>query len=251
MDIRVGVKWGVGLVAGFLLIAGASCRLYGEQKTDSPAFEVVNIKPFRSPPPLWQLPSCRGNRFLSRDSPIRDIAQWAYGVRPFQFTGKWPSWTILPQYYIEARSSAAMNQEECKGMARALLADEFKLSLRRAQGSIDVYALLVGSKKPALRRVEADGTDDTIAVKSENWATFCDAKGPTCIRVFGRDVTPTPGITMEDLAYSLSGLVGRPVLDHTGLAGRYAFRIAYDSRPDGVGYAIFSALERQLRSEAG
>jgi uncharacterized protein (TIGR03435 family) len=190
---------------------------------------------------------------LSQTTPIRYIAEWAYGARSFQFIGKWPSWAEYPGYFIEAKAPVAMNEEECKAMVRVLLADSFKLSLRPEKRSMNVYALVVGSKRPALRQVGAEGADKSAAANDEDWATFCDAASPhlgRCFKIFGHD-GPTPGITMEDLAHALSGLYGLAkvdgeVVDHTGLTGRYAFKLKYDSSPDGVGDDVVSALDRQL-----
>jgi len=94
------------------------------------------------------------------------------------------------------------------------MADRFKLEVHREQKEQPVYALLVGKNGPKLRRSDGDG-DFTMG-----WA-------------FGGIAFPKISMT-EFAAGLLSRLppTGRPVLDKTGLEGRYDLTLVLASEPE-------------------
>lgn len=132
----------------------------------------------------------------------------AYGVQSYQMTG-WPGWTRLQSYAIEATTAAPVSPTELRRMLQTLLAERFQLRVHRETKEWPVYGLVVaqgGSKLPLS-------------------TTRCGADG--CIDV-------APGIAMkarfakaEDIAHTLSNMVERPVVDRTGLTGRYDYRIEF------------------------
>lgn len=67
----------------------------------------------------------------------------------------------------------------------------------------------------------------------------------------GVRTTSARGITAAALAATLSSIAGRPVLDKTGLTGKYDYKLEYapdDSQadPDSAGPSIFTAVQEQL-----
>jgi uncharacterized protein (TIGR03435 family) len=122
-----------------------------------------------------------------------------------------------------------------QAMVQSLLADRFKLKLHRETKMMSVYALVVGKS----------------GAKLETARTTCAQEG--CNH-------RAPGIfnaryaTIASTASILSNLVDRPVLDQTGLVGRYDFRVTFDQRsanPNGMttpsaatdGPSIFAAIQ--------
>ena len=117
-------------------------------------------------------------------------------------------------------------------MLQSLLADRFKLQLRRETKEIAVYELVIDKSGPKLTPLE-------------------DGEKSRC----GRDNSFVCGIrTPETLASSLKYLVGRPVIDKTGIDGRYDILLDFDAyttrgETPPPGYdkqSVFKALQDQL-----
>ena len=51
---------------------------------------------------------------------------------------------------------------------------------------------------------------------------------------------------MSTVAQALSGAAGRPVLDRTGLTGRYDISVDWASSPDVDSVSVFTAVQEQL-----
>ena len=52
--------------------------------------------------------------------------------------------------------------------------------------------------------------------------------------------------SLSDFAEELSGVVGRPVMDRTGVEGVFYLVVGWDDKPDAEGPDIFAALREQL-----
>lgn len=185
----------------FLLIAGSVLP----QTAPTASFEVASIKRSAVVAGSW----CRflaGGR-LSATAWVKLLIQIAYGVEDYQVVGG-PAWLTSDRYEIEAKaenSNAA--KTEMLGMLRSLLADRFQLRLRRETREFNVYSLLVDKGGPRL-----------VPLK-EGEASRC-----------GRNNSAICGITsVEQLAAWLKYVVGRPVLDETGVRGRFDVLIDFDT----------------------
>jgi uncharacterized protein (TIGR03435 family) len=174
---------------------------------------------------------------------LHDVVEAAYGVMSYQVSG--PAWLESDAFDINGRAEGTHSREELMQMLQTLLADRFKLALHREQKELPVYTLLVGKNGPKLRAAEEDGEV---------------SMGPAAGGIgFQR-------ITMTDFASRfLSRLppIGRPVIDKTGLPGRYDFTLSLapraDAKPDDMkraaleeGFSLFAyALDQiGLRLEA-
>jgi uncharacterized protein (TIGR03435 family) len=113
-----------------------------------------------------------------------------------------------------------------------LLADRFKLQLRQEEKEFPVYALMVHKSGPKVRPLK-------------------DGEASRCTR----DNSFICGITtIAELAKSLQYAVGRPVLDKTGLDGKFDILLDFDvysSRsqtppPDYDKPSLMTALQEQL-----
>jgi uncharacterized protein (TIGR03435 family) len=107
-------------------------------------------------------------------------------------------------------------------MLQALLADRFKLAFHRQSKEIPVYALVLGKNGPKLHPSESDGESTTKGNK------------------LSIEVKNT---SMAQLADLLTNPLGRPVMDETGLKGRYDFTV--DLAPYMAGDCISSPCASQ------
>ena len=200
------------------------------QTATAPAFEVASIKRSDMQAGSW-IRYLAGGR-LSAMSWIKQLIQVAYGVEDYQVSGG-PGWLTSDRYVIEAKAeSADAGKTEMNMMLQSLLADRFKLKLRRETKDFDVYALVVDKSGPKLRPLK-------------------DGEASGC----GRDNSFMCGITtVAQLAKMLQYTVGRPVLDKTGLDGRFDVLLDFDTYssrgqtppPDYDKPSLSTALREQL-----
>jgi len=213
----------MGLLA--ILCPAAVC-----QTAPAPAFEVASIK--RSDAQFGSyLRYQPGGRFSGMGW-INLMIQIAYGVEDYQVTGG-PGWLSSDRYEIEAKAeSPQAGKSEMLPMLRSLLADRFKLELRREEREFPVFNLVVGKGGAKLTPLK------------EGERSKC-----------GRDNSFVCGITsVAQLAKSLQYTVQRPVLDKTGVEGRFDVLLDFDiytesGRTPPAGYdkpTLRKALEEQL-----
>ena len=154
--------------------------------------------------------------------------KWAYGVQDSQIAG--PDWISLERYDIVALASGPSGEENLKVMFRSLLADRFKLTFHHANKEISIYGLFVAKNGPKFYESKEEGKSDITRT----------AIGVTAEK-----------ISMPEFADLLSGQLATPVVDMTGLKGR--FDLAFDLRqyvanattPASISSLIVEAMEEQ------
>lgn len=149
--------------------------------------------------------------------------QWAYGVQFYQVSG--PDWLKEQRYDIRAKPTNPASVKELRLMMRALLAERFKLTLHTELQPRSVYWLVIGH-----------GTSKLQSAQAEEASAVGVTDGDFVFRA----------TTMPEFATQLSDFVtiDRPVLDNTGLAGRFNFRLdsAALAIRGGDGPSIFTAV---------
>ncbi len=165
---------------------------------------------------------------------VRNLLSSAYGIRWDQMVGV-PNWRAM--YNVEAKSDAAMDERMAKlnrpeaqleqqHMMQALLADRFQLKAHWEMRSTQTYDLMVGRK--GVKMAEG-GTLSPTAEELKDWGDR--ALPPLYQR---GDGSPGHGYTFvahkcttAKIAEMLSGQLGHPVIDRTGLSGTYDFVLQY------------------------
>jgi uncharacterized protein (TIGR03435 family) len=214
----------------------------------APAFEVTSVK--ESPPAgqrQVELDCSPSGRFVSRGVPLGRLIIWAFKMAPFQVTGL-PGWANSASgiFEIEATAATPVSEDQCKLMVQTLLADRFKLAVRRSTQEIPAYALVVAK----------NGTAKNGA-KMHHVSPDDKSKPGGGVRIMGNPVQGLPGQepyrgwSMAQLAEFLTGqpaLDSRPVVDRTGLTGIYEIDLDYAFRKGFAGNKpeIFDAVQDQL-----
>src|SRR5206468_583620 len=126
-----------------------------------------------------------------------------------------PAWIDSDRYDILAKPPGEVrpNLDEQMSMLRRLLADRFKLTFHREEKTFSIYALTIAKSGSKMRKgtESPDGPQPLIFVLSPQGATLP-----------GRDAT------MAELASVLQrAALDRPVIDKTGLSGRYDFDLEW------------------------
>ncbi|HEV2647301.1 MAG TPA: TIGR03435 family protein [Acidobacteriaceae bacterium] len=144
---------------------------------------------------------------LSASSWIKQVIQLAYGMKDYQVMGG-PGWLGSDWYTIEAKAEdPSATKDQIIRMMQAMLVDRFKFKMHTELKNFDVYYL------------EVDKGGARLSPLKEGEASKC-----------GRNNSYMCGITSPgDLAGSLKYIVGRPVFDKTGIAGRYDVLLDFDT----------------------
>ena len=202
------------------------------------AFDVASIKPSQLSRTTGK--GSRRERVFNTPTSLNlvnanlsDCMQRAYNVKFYQISG--PPWIIDLRYDIVAKTEQPSGKEQLMAMLQALLADRFRLKLRRESRTEPIYAL---TARYAMKLKKSTSSDD--AGMSLAGGSF----------VFKH-------VTMAEFAERLSDFsaMDRPVLDKTGIEGAYDITLESAARnmlEDPA--SIFPSLEKagfKLESRKG
>jgi uncharacterized protein (TIGR03435 family) len=211
-------------------------------------FEVTSVKPYAPRGAGFQgvQPACKGGHFEAI-TPVFITMQWAYNLQTAQQTqemrDKLPQWTqsISGSYELEATTRPDVTEEECKVMAQKLFEDRFHFKYHWDTVTGTVYEMVVA--RGGFKMQPADPNDPASNLN---------------VTVNGRPSQPPPpefpvwqGTTMDDLAQRLTNNPRRlPVINKTGIQGKYKFRIAYSAGAEAnrefADPDLFTAVEQQF-----
>ena len=233
-------------IVEIFLMSCANWLAFGQSSQTAPRFEIADIhvsagtsnRFFRTPP-------VRGGRYELKNASMLDLIRTAYDFDADKIIGG-PSWLEMDQFDVLAKVPADAKPETLKPMLQSLLADRFKLVVHKDARPFPAYALTIG-KKPQLK--EADGTEETGCRRQP----APEPPGPgTTVQYSCRNMT------MTAFAEGLRRMAGaslepNPVLDETGLKGKWNFDLRFSPQPNGLGTAkagdqiTFSgAIDQQL-----
>ena len=238
----------------------------------TPKFEVVSIKPcvFRQHTVSDMAPqgnSTPGNLrtgcFPLNDAHGTGFIRGAYASNPFTPITGGPSWIHSAAYEINARAEGSPSVRTMNGpMMRVLLEEYFHLKIHQQIAEGPVFFLRVTRGGPKLHSFpEGSCTpNDTATGELPPGQNYCKsmmtARTPASIEA--------EGSTLDEFSEMLFPFLGRPVVNKTGLTGRFNMRIEFSRegtilpspRPiepdDGRSPAseptdsIFNALQQQL-----
>jgi uncharacterized protein (TIGR03435 family) len=181
-----------------------------------PTFEVATIKPSRPDAPGSSILVGRGgsNLFTTTNTTVADLIVFAYGLHAKQVTGG-PAWMESEKYDLSGKPDlpGMPNVEQLKTMVQKLLADRFQLTFHRDKKELSVYALTVAKGGPKLNKSESAGTLPGFG-----------GRGPGNVMVRNSGMGEFAGFLQ-------SRIVEKPVVDQTGLTGRYDFTLKWTPDP--------------------
>ena len=245
-------------------------------------FDVVSIK--RSDPnirrPYSNVPLTAGERFSedasyfsARGYPLERYVAFAYDMdpNPDPQLKTLPDWANSERWDIEARASRPVSKNEMRAMMRNLLADRFKLRPHFTVRNLSVYTVSLakpGQLGPQMRPHEDEGLPcdappaaPATAAPGGSGGGGGRGRGPRATpdgfpAGCGELLSLTPklpgrwrlggrNITMDLFVVTLRGGMDRPVIDLTGLTGRYDWVLEYvpDGATDGAIGARFAASQ--------
>jgi uncharacterized protein (TIGR03435 family) len=165
------------------------------------AFEAVSIKP-AAPGRRGMGMNISPGRIRIINSSLKLIIQMAWDVREFQVSGA-TGWMDTEHYDIDAVAADRFKQDEYRPMLRAMLTDRFGLTIHHEQQERSGYALVVA--KSGAKLPPATDDPDIVFGRTESGDRTLKAKNAT----------------LGDLANALGTTLRAPVVDRTGIEGRF------------------------------
>jgi uncharacterized protein (TIGR03435 family) len=141
-------------------------------------------------------------------------------------------------YDIAAKAERPVTRDEMLAMLRRLLADRFRLTVRRETREVPIYAVTVAKGGPKLKPGSAPEMDGGTPLVPAHAGGI---EAETGHLIFKNE-------SMSEFAWALSRTAAtgdRVVIDQTGLKGVYDFELKW-VREGAEGPSIFEALQEQL-----
>lgn len=176
-----------------------------------------------------------GDRVTIRNKSVSSILQWAYAINPRQIVGA-PDWVFNETFDIVGTTDTQgeLTSPQFQSVLQNLLADRFGLKFHQDKRDLPVYAIKIAKSGPKFKPADPGEQPDS------------DDNSDGRVRT----VTLT-NASLDDFAARMKVFADRPLVDQTGLTGKYDFTLRYtidDSRaadpsaPPG----LFTAIQEQL-----
>ena len=249
------------IMSAGLTVLFTSCAALAQTAENSPTFEAASVKPAAPIVGNRIMVGMRGGpgtpdpgQITYNNVTLKNVLTNAYGVKGFQISG--PGWLDSERYDIVAKVPRGATKAEFMVMLQNLLAERFKLTLHREKKDLPMYALVVGKNGPKMKEsVDAPAPKEGDAQKVGGPAADDPPPSPGKLPM-GKDGFPVlpPSMggrggtsmifmngnirltanrqTMSGLSDMLSGQFDLPVVDMTGLTGKYDFTLYF--APEGL-----------------
>jgi uncharacterized protein (TIGR03435 family) len=194
-----------------------------------PAFEVASIKP--SNPTEGGVTAgvhIDGSQVRAAQLSLKDYIGMAYRVRAYQIAG--PDWLAEQRFDLAATLPAGSSTAQFSEMMQSLLVERFNLKLHHDKKEFPVYVLEVGKTQLKLQASKPDPKVDDAEPKGTANVTGSGSSQGVSINLgqgssytFSNNRFEATRLTMTQFAGNLERFVDRPIVDMTGLDGRYDF----------------------------
>ena len=263
-----------GIWTASVFVVGCAAG-FGQGISSAPKFEVASIKPCIPTPP-----GPRGGGGGSESQGVgsghlnwcRPVIQFITMAFSTYATGErdlpeflpivgGPAWINSESYNINAKAEGNASMEMMLGpMLQALLEDRFGLKVHRETRTVPAYALTVTKRGPRLQPAKEGCTPiDPTTAPQPGQKQLCG--GPTNGTIAGKSsiTLDAHGLSLNEFSKSLASIMGRPVVDKTGITGKFDFdleflpdessaglrvRLASSDSPNAT--SIFTAIQEQL-----
>ena len=172
------------------------------------------------------IPMTSPNRVRLQHWPLLDLIAVAYSVRASQVSG--PSWLSNEEFDIEALVPEGTHRKELNGMLQLLLEERFGLRVHRSPQTVDGYLMVVAAGGPRLMPAQPEGDLSPKNEESEKDASLMQMLAATRKQLEDNKVEGNVtiqswlSITPDELASQLGRFTGQPIVDGTGLKGKYS-----------------------------
>jgi uncharacterized protein (TIGR03435 family) len=201
----------------------------------APEFDVSTVKPSQAASGESSGINTHDGLVDARNVTLQRCIIGAYGVGPHQVVGG-PDWIYTDRWDIMGKADRPVGDDATLNqMLQGLMADRFQLVLHRESKVLPAYVLEVDKGGPKMEKAEG-GDSDTNTSTGRRGRVIIDAKNTD----------------MDLLAQVLARKMDLPVVNQTGLAGVFNFKLHWT--PDSVpaqeetadDVSVFTAVVEQL-----
>lgn len=198
-------------------------------------FEAASLKPSTAGGGRGSM-KMDSTRLTYTNVSVRDCIMSAWNVKDYQIDG--PDWLRSDRYDLVATAAAPAEDDALKGMLQSLLLERFHMKVHLETRELPVYAMVVSKGGAKLKDAAAPGRP--------------------AIRMNGGGVVFT-SVTIADLIELMTRAhlaeLDRPVVDDTGLTGRYDVTVNLFGTQEEMtsalskrdfGSSIFTLIQEQL-----
>ena len=182
----------------------------------------------------FPVPKAGEDRIDFRYVTLRYCIEFAFRVEDYQISG--PPWLADAHFEIEAKGPDGTRHAQLPDMMQALLRERFGLKIHRETKDLSALVLVVTKGGPKLQ--EAPNAKDDA-----------DATFGMSMSYEGVGKMEVKRATMATFAKTLSRFMHRPVVDLTGLNGRYDFDVNFSSE-DSSGLALITVNGERPESDS-
>jgi uncharacterized protein (TIGR03435 family) len=202
---------------------------YG-QANGALSFEAASIKPASPSAPAI---GCTGGPGTSdpvtwkcENVPLNFLITYGYGFAPYQFSRHNPC--CEDRFDVSAKVPPGATKHQFQQMLQNLVAERFGFAFHYDRKETAAYELTVGEKGPKMKK----SASDAAPVDQDPFDTPEHTIGKDGYPVFPPGVAGYAGmnnrhrwtgynVSMQEIVKTLSFYLGRPVIDGTGLTGRF------------------------------
>jgi uncharacterized protein (TIGR03435 family) len=244
-----------------------------KQNTAAPSRQTVNSNIPLGPQDMF---TPTGGLLSATNFPLLQYMTFAYKLTIKQWEtlqSALPKWATTERFDIQARAAGNPTKDQFRLMMQALLADRFKLAIHYETKQLPVFALVLdkpGKMGPHFQQHPADSPCSTApppgsgppAMIAGGFPEICGAflggvstTAPGRVRAGARNVPMS--MIADSIGFGPTG-IDRPVLDKTGLTGKFDITIEFTPefngplppgatfKPDDSGPTFLQALKEQL-----
>jgi uncharacterized protein (TIGR03435 family) len=200
------------------------------------------------------------DEFQAANVTLRALMQEAYQVQANQIVGP-PELLDSGAFDVQVKLAKAdtmppslQDMREARSALQKLLADRVKLVFHTETRDLSTYSLLVADNGSKLQPTLSPETDETKGPGPGRMGTKQMRMQRGGDEVYG---IGAQGISTDDLAQQLSRQLGTPVVNKTGLKGRYDFNLHWNDAATGSSRneassesasepSLFTAIQDQL-----
>ena len=188
------------MIAKLVLFAVALVHLAVAQTFEVAAIHASQFQSADGEGNLRERFDVSSDRLTLRNVTLRSCLGWAYNLQEFQITGTLGT----DRFDITAKAAAPSSIPMLRAMLGTLLTNRFKLTFHRDTKQLRSFTLVVAKGGPKLRVSQDDAPG---VLRPSNGAMVAQHA------------------TMAEFVTTLAGPLRTPVLDETGLTGRYDFTV--------------------------
>jgi len=225
------------VISSFAAIVFFAISFVSRPQSRKNAFEVASVKPNGSRDLRARMDIQPGGRFTATNVSLRMLITNAYQLFNYQIA-KGPDWVEKDRWDVAAKGEEGSRPatparspgvpSDTQVLLQALIEDRYKLKAHKETRNLRVYNLVVMKGRVKIKLSDNQtppAPRDDAEIPRPYWGGAIEhgnvMLGPSNIHA--------TGITLAELARSLSLVLGRQVVDRTMLKGRYDISLEWTS----------------------